>query len=154
MVKQCLALALLLVEISSLLAREPTSEEELHYFLALKSSRGDVFSQGKLDGVNYRGLLRGAVAYDSASLVGIFHYTATRQLMGEGAEDNCSILRALLEHWEDSRFAAVLRGQPLRVREAVIAMLDYGWRYPGWRPREFPITYQLAKHQKIVTSPP
>jgi hypothetical protein len=102
----------------------------------------------------YRKLLRGAVAYDGASLVGIFRYTATRQLMGAGAEDNCSILHALLEHWGDSRFAAVLRGQPLRVREAVIAMLDYGWRYPGWTPREFPITYQLAKHQKIVTSPP
>jgi hypothetical protein len=54
--------------------------------------------------------------------------------MGAGAEDNCSILHALLEHWGDSRFAAVLRGQPLRVREAVIAMLDYGWRYPGWTP--------------------
>jgi len=153
MVKRHLALVLSLVAIS-LLARERTSEEELHYFLALKSSRGDVFSQGKLDGVDYRKLLRGAVAYDSASLVGIFRYTVTRKLMGEGAEDNCSILRALLEHWGDSRFAAVLRNQPLRVREAVIAMLDYSWRYPGWRSHEFPMTYQLAKHQKIVASPP
>src|SRR5437667_1431746 len=84
--------------------RERTFEETLNYFLTVAAHRGDVFSQGKLDGVNYRKLLRGAVAYDSASLVGIFRYTATRQLIGEGAEDNCSILHALLEHWGDFRF--------------------------------------------------
>jgi hypothetical protein len=134
--------------------RERTSKETLNYFLTVPAHRGDVFSQGKLDGIDYRKLLRGAVAYGSASLVGIFRYTATRQLMGEGAEDNCSILHALLEHWGDSHFASVLRRQPRRVREAVIAELDYSWRYPGWRSHEFPMTYQLAKHEKIVTSPP
>jgi len=36
----------------------------------------------------------------------------------------------------------------------VVAELDYGWGYPDWKSHEFPITYQLAKHQKIATSPP
>jgi hypothetical protein len=148
------AAALIALAATNALARERTSEETLHYYLKRPASRGDVFSQGKLDGVDYRKLLRGAVAYDRRSLIGIFRYTANGRLMGEGAEDNCSILHALLEHWGDSRFASVLKAQPLRVREAVIAMLDYSWRYPGWRSHEFPITFQLAKHQKIVTSPP
>jgi hypothetical protein len=147
-------LALLLVACTSVWARERTAEEDLRYYLEARVSGGDVFTQGKLDGVDYRKLLRGAIAHDRASLVGIFRYTATRHLMGEGAETNCSILHDLLEHWGDSRFAAVLGGQPVRVREAVIAMLDYSWGYPGWRSHQFPITYRLAKHQKIVTSPP
>jgi hypothetical protein len=155
-----IAVALIAIVAAQASARERTSEETLDYFLTvdyfedLPPRGGDVFSQGKLDGVDYRKLLRGAVAYDRRSLVGIFRYTATRQLRVLGAEENCSILHALLEHWGDSRFASVLRAQPLRVREAVIAMLDHSWRYPGWRSHEFPNTFQLAKHQKIVTSPP
>ena len=135
-------------------ARERSAAETLRYYLAQPTSRGDVFSQGKLDGVDYRRLLRGAVAYDRASLVGIFQCTADGQLMGEGAETNCEILHALLERWGDSRFATVLSPQPPRVRKAVIAALDYSWTYPGWRSTEFPKTYRLAPHQKISTSPP
>ncbi|MGI8570292.1 MAG: hypothetical protein ACR2KT_15200 [Methylocella sp.] len=136
------------------LARERTAEEDLRYYLSALVSPGDVFSQGKLDGVDYRKLLRGAVAYDRHSLAGIFHYTANGRLTGEGAETNSILLHALLHHWGDARFAAVLRTESARVRKAVIAELDYGWGYPGWKSHEFPMTYRLAEHQKPVTSPP
>jgi len=107
-----------------------------------------------LDGVDYRKLLRGAVAYDRASLVGIFRYTANgRRLMGEGAETNCEILHALLEHWGDSRFAAVLSREPKRVRKMVVAEIEYTWTYPGWKPSKFPKTYRLSPHEKVPTSP-
>jgi len=135
-------------------ARDGTPEETLHYYVSIQPSRGDVFSQGKLDGVDYRTLLRGAVVYDSASLAEIFRYTATGHLIGAGAEDNSAILHALLHYWGDSRFSAVLRKQSAPVRRAVIAALDYSWRYPGWKSHEFPMTYRLAKHQKIAISPP
>ncbi len=147
-------LVLVLLPLAFTYADKRHAEGRLRYWLQQPDSRGGVFSQGKLDGVDYRRLLRGAVAYDHASLVGIFRYTATRRLMGEGAEDNCSILRALLEHWGDSRFAAVLARQPRRVRRMVIAEIDYSWTYPGWQSTEFPKTYRLATHQKISTSPP
>src|SRR6266480_478032 len=151
---RALIFAIAILPFASNYARERTSEESLRYWLSQPDSAGGVFSQGKLDGVDYRKLLRGAVAYDRASLVGIFRYTANGQLMGEGAETNCEILHALLEHWGDSRFVAVLSRQSKRVRRIVIAEIDYSWRYPGWQPTEFPKTYRLTTHEKIPTSPP
>src|SRR3954452_5487780 len=109
-------LALVLSACTSSRARERTGEEDLRYYLEAPVSGGDVFTQGKLDGVDYRKLLRGAIAYDSVSLAGIFRYTANGRLMGEGAETNCSILHDLLEHCGDSRFPAVLSREPKRVR--------------------------------------
>jgi hypothetical protein len=134
------ALALVLVPLTFTYADKRAAEERLRYWLRQPDSGGGVFSQGKLDGVDYRKLLRGAVAYDQASLVGIFRYTANGRLMGEAAETNCEILHTLLEHWGDSRFAAVLSREPKRVRRIVIAEIDYTWTYPGWQPTEFPKT--------------
>jgi hypothetical protein len=147
-----LSLALLTVTLAYAGKRE--SEDRLRWWLQQPESRGGVFAQGRLDGVDYRKLLRGAVAYDRDSLVGLFRYTTNGKLMGEGAETNCEILHLLLEHWGDSRFASVLAAQPRRVRKQVIAEISYAWTYPGWQPTEFPKTYQLAPHPKISTSSP
>ncbi|SRR6266498_2434960 len=147
-------LGLVFLPLAFTYAGKREAEEKLRYWLQQPDLRGGVFSQGKLDGVDYRKLLRGAVAYDRASLVGIFRYTANGQLMGEGAETNCEILHALLEHWGDSLFAAVLADEPNRVRRIVIAEIDYDWSYPGWKPTEFLKTYRLAPHEKIPVSPP
>ena len=145
-------LGLVLLPLTFACAGKREAEERLHYWLQQPDSRGGVFSQGKLDGVDYRKLLQGAVAYDRQSLARIFRYATDGKLMGEGAETNCEILHALLEHWGDSRFAAVLADQPVRVRRAVIADIDYSWSYPGWKPTEFPKTYRLATHKRIPTS--
>ena len=146
--------ALLFVPLALAYADKREAEARLKYWLEQPNQRGGVFSQGELDGVNYRKLLRGAVAYDRDSLVGLFRYTATGKLMGEGGETNSEILHCLLEHWGDARFAAVLSRQPKRVRTAVIADLDYSWTHPGWKPTEFPRTHRLAEHQKIHISEP
>ena|ERR1700680_1054379 len=147
-------LGLVFLPLAFTCAGKREAEAKLRYWLQQPDSRGGVFFQGKLDGVDYRKLLRGAVAYDRSSLVGIFRYTANGQLMGEGAETNCEILHALLEHWGDLRFAAALSRESKRVRKIVIAEIDYTWKYPGWQPTEFPRTYRLAPHEKSSTSPP
>jgi hypothetical protein len=130
------------------------AEAKLRWWLQQPESRGGFFAQGRLDGVDYRKLLRGAVAYDRQSLAGIFRYTVNGQLMGEGADTNCEILHLLLEHWGDSRFASVLAQQPQRARKKIIAEIEYDWSYPGWKPTEFPNTNRLAPHEKIPTSSP
>ena len=121
-------------------------EGELQTYHTSPSEGGSVFAQGTLDGVDYRKLLKGAVAKESRSLAGIFRYTANGKLMGEGAESNCDILRQLLRLWGDKAYARVLAAQSPKVRAAVIAALDYPWPHPGWKPRQFPLTYRLAKH--------
>lgn len=124
-----------------------SADARLRYWLQQPAERGSIFSQGKLDGIDYRNLLRAAMAYDANSLRDLFRYTANGKLMGEGAETNCEILYLLLQHWGDSRFAAVLSKEPRRVRVAVIAAIDYA--YPHWRPTESPKTYRLATHEKF-----
>lgn len=138
---------------SLLSAADHTPEHQLRDYLAAKTERGDVFAQGKIDGVDYRNLLRGALAKDAKSLKGIFSYTANGQLMGEGAESNCDILRQLLLFWGDTAYARVLATEPPNVRCAVISAIDYAWPYPGWPPQKFPITYGLSKHEVIHFEP-
>ena len=140
-----LPIALLIGGCASFAERSP--DRQLRDYLAAPSESGNVFAQGTLDGVDYRKLLRGAVARDAQSLAGIFRYTANGQLMGEGAEANCDILFQLLRVWGDSAYASVLAAEPRKVRKAVIDALDYSWPYPGWRPTEYPITYRLAHHE-------
>ena len=119
--------------------------EWLKYWL--RAGSDTVFGQGKLDGVDYRKLLRGAVAMDAKSLSGIFRYTANGQLMGAGADDNCDILHQLLIWWGDRKFANVLSGESLKVRSAVFSAIGYAWGFPGWKPNQFPLTYALGAHR-------
>ena len=116
--------------------------ERLKYWLTAGSDT--VFGQGKLDGVDYRRLLRAAVAMDAKSLSGIFQYTANGQLMGAGADDNCDILHQLLIWRGDRRFAKVLSGESLKVRSAVFNAIAYAWGFPGWNSNQFPLTYALG----------
>ena len=140
-------LAIVYLSVTFACADTKEAEKRLRYWLQQPDERGGVFSQGKLDGVDYRKLLQGAVAYDRASLRDLFRYTANGKLMGEGADTNCEILHHLLEIWGDSRFATVLSQEPARVRVAVIAAVDYD--YPHWRPTAYPKTYRLATHEKF-----
>ncbi len=140
-----IVLVLFLTAVNAI-AGELTPLQRLQSYLDSPSERGSVFAQSKLDGVDYRNLLRGAVAKDSASLTGIFRYTANGKLLGEGAESNCDILYQLLHLWGDASFARVLAVEPPKVQSVVISALDYAWPHPGWQSREFSATYRLAKH--------
>src|SRR5207247_8597428 len=55
-------------------------QETLHYFLNLSEQRGNIFYQAKLDGVDYRALLKGAMAKDEKSLTALFKYTVKGSL--------------------------------------------------------------------------
>lgn len=145
--KEFVKIALLILAILSASCGTPSqrSKRRLQYYLAMPSERGSVFAQGTLDGVNYRRLLRGAIAKDPASLRGLFRYTAHGQIMGEGATDNDEILWHLLHTWGDAAFARVLAAEPLEVRTAVVSAINDAWPHPGWQPAEFPATYRLGK---------
>lgn len=145
-IMRTILLVLVLAVVSTAIAGERTAELQLKEYLTDESYTGSVFAQGKLDGIDYRKLLRGAIRRDSASLAGIFRYTANGKLMGEGAESNCDILRQLLRFWGDRAFARVLAAESLKVRIAVIAAIDYAWPHPGWQPTDFPLTFRLARH--------
>lgn len=140
-------IVLTLIQVSVAFANNLDAEKRLRWELQQPDSRGNVFAQGKLDGVDYRNLLRGALVYDRSALAGLFHYTTFGKLMGEGAETNCEVLRLLLDYWGDNRFASVLSRQPERVRTQVIAEIGYGWPHPGWQPSQFPKTYRLGPHK-------
>src|SRR4051794_7743044 len=95
-------LAVALLPLAFAHADQRKAEERLQWWLQQPDSRGGVYAQGKLDSVDYRKLLRGAVAYDRAALSRLFRYTADGDLMGEGADTNCEIMHGLLEHWGDA----------------------------------------------------
>lgn len=124
-----------------------SAHKQLQEYLNTPSEPGDVFTQAKLDQVEYRILLAGAISRQADSLAALFRYTANGNLMGEGAETNCDILRQLLILWGDRQYAEVLRKQPLKIRIAVISALDYAWPHPGWEASNYPETYQLAPHE-------
>jgi hypothetical protein len=118
---------------------------QLRYYLNMPAEPGDFFTQGTLDGVNYRRLLRGAMAKDSQSLRGLFRYTATGQLWGEGGESNDDVLLQLLKLWGDAPYARVVAGESPNVRTSVVAALDNTWDR-SWLAMKFPVTYHVAPH--------
>ena len=123
--------------------------QRLQEYLAYPDSRGSVFAQGTMDGVDYRKLLRGAIHKDRTSLVRLFQYTAHGQLMGEGYDSNADILRQLLRLWGDGAYSKVLAAQAPDVRSSVIGSLDYVWP-GGWQSTSYPKTFKLAEHDKSV----
>src|SRR5439155_9724065 len=94
-----------------------------------------------------------AIATDAAGLTALCRFTVSDGFVGAAAESHCSIILGLLQRWGDSRFARVLRAQPLRVRKAVVAAIDYSFPYPGWKPTQFPLTYALAPHEHAPPRP-
>lgn len=128
-------------------ARTRSVEQQLREDLAGKEAPGSLFYQARLDRVDYRKLLRGAIAKDDDALARLFRYTSTGNLMGEGAEEHCGILRKLLLFRGDREFARVLAKEPPKVRDVVVSWIGYAWPHPGWRPNEFPRTYRLGKHE-------
>jgi hypothetical protein len=125
--------------------RDP--EETLHYFANLSEERGNVFYQAKLDGVDYRALLTGALAKDEKSLMALFKYTVKGNLMGEGADTHEAILQALLYYYGDREYSKVLGHLSQSIRRQVIANLDERFGLESYSKR-FPRTYALAPHKK------
>jgi len=120
----------------------------------IRSHAGDAIGTAKLTHFDYRHHLDGALRKQTDSLHRLFLFTMSESFIGAGADDHCGILHDLLQFWGDHSFAVALRRESAPTRKAVIAALDYSWRYPGWQRSEYPQTYRLARHEKISTSPP
>jgi hypothetical protein len=106
-------------------------------------------SAGKFVGIDYAHSLELAIRADPAGLAELFRFTETEGFVGAAAENHCGILIGLLRRWGDGRFAAVLRSQSLRIRQAVIDAIEYASSYPGWKPNQFPQTYSSAPHENV-----
>ena len=126
---------------------DQASSDTLHYFLNLKEERGNIFYQAKLDNVDYRVLLKGAIAKDEKSLNALFRYTAEGNLMGEGAETHGAILQALLYVYGDKTYAKVLSRLSHSIRNQAIAYLDERFGLECYW-KQFPRTYALASHER------
>ena len=78
----------------------------------------------------------------------LFRFTISEAFVGAGADQHCEVLQDLLRLWSDSSYARELSKETPKIREAVIAALDYHCD-PDWNSRKFPATYTLAKHEEI-----
>ena len=120
-------------------------EKSLRIHLSAKEYGGSLLHQAKLDGVNYRKHLRGAIAEDDDSLSALFRYTHNGHLMGEGAEEHAEILLKLLRFWGDREFSRVLARESQKVRKFVVSYMDSSWP-EGWKATQYPKTYRLGPH--------
>ncbi len=90
--------------------------------------RGSVFSQARLDGIDYRPILKRAIAFEEAALRSLL----AMRFMGEGADTHSTNLLLLMMLWGDERFSKVVAGQPEAIRGIVVGFIDYSWADPDW----------------------
>jgi len=112
----------------------------------MEEYRGSIFAQAKLDGIDYRPILKRAVNLDKTALVSLF----TMKFMGEGGDTHCANLRDLMHLWGDAKFAEVLVSQPKEVRALVVSSIDYTCADSDWIP--YPRT--LAASPESITKRP
>ncbi len=98
----------------------------------------------KFDGYDYRKGLAEAFR-TRAGLSRFFAYTGRSSIMGAGGDAQACTLHALLMHWGDARYAAVLSKQAPDVRARVVGLLDYAG-IQRFEPR-YPKTHALAVHE-------
>ena len=132
MMPKCLAIAALLLTSQAVAQSRPSPSDPRKYWL--NETRGQV------DGVNYDSLLDRSMQRDSGALSQLFEL---KGLDGAGADGHSQVLWALLWHWGDRRFAAILRHEPDSVRTKVTCDLDYAAdaNYSGKFPQTFAVTH-------------
>jgi hypothetical protein len=129
-------------------SRDENARETLQYYLSIKDERGNVFYQSRLDGINYKKLLRAAMNQDTESLEALFEYSSNKNLMGEGAEDHVAILRALLCYLGDDLYSTALRNVSRKSRKQVIGYLDEGFGKEDYS-KKYPKTYAVCAHHRL-----
>lgn len=133
----------LLASISKLALAELTPFQEaakrkLEATSQMEEYRGSVYAQAKIDGIDYRSVIKKATSHDRKALESLFALRFT----GEGAETHCSILLDLMRFWGDAKFAEALATQTKEIRDLVIGSIDYSWADPEWP--SFPLTLALS----------
>jgi len=90
--------------------------------------RGGIYAQAKLDGIDYRPILKRAINLDEKALGSLL----SMRFIGEGAETHCENLLQLMRLWGDDRFSKVVAQQPAKIRALVVGSIDYAWADPEW----------------------
>jgi hypothetical protein len=129
-----LLVALLLTVVScSLASSEPTpsqidAKRSLEENAKMEEYAGSIYAQAKIDGIDYRPILRSAIDLDQKSLISLF----AMKFMGEGGETHCEILKDLMRLWGDEQFSKVVATQPADIRDLVVSNIDYAWADQEW----------------------
>lgn len=145
--KSAFATLMLTVTAFHIYGKEESAKDTIEGVLNMKEERGNVLAQGRLDGVDYRKLLREASSKHTQSLVKLFEYTGNRSLMGEGAIENGEILKALLLYLGDDFYSTALKMSSAEAKRQVISVLDEEFGFHGYSKR-CPKTYALASHER------
>lgn len=107
---------------------------------------GSIFTQAKVDGIDYRPILKRAINLDKEALVSLF----PMKFAGEGGETHCSNLKALMVLWGDAQFAEVLGSQSVGVRDLVVRAIKHSWADPDWA--SYPKTIATASPEQQSTT--
>ncbi|HEV7403383.1 MAG TPA: hypothetical protein VGO11_10665 [Chthoniobacteraceae bacterium] len=123
---------------------EESPRETLERFLREPAQRGSIFTQAKLDGLDYRPVLRKAVAGQERALVELFEFGVKGRFMGEASISHETILRALLDHLGDDLFSKALAKAGEPARWSVRWRLDESFGKAGYATLH-PKTFKLAQ---------
>jgi hypothetical protein len=138
----CAFLACLLV--AGLALGAESARQTLEEYLRSPERLGNVFAQARLDGLNYRPVLRKAVAGHERALVEFLEFGVKSRFMGEGSIDHGTILQALLEHLGDDLFSKALAQAGGPARWDVRWRLDDRFGKAGYATR-YPKTFKLTR---------
>ncbi len=130
--KITLSIILSIVGCASAAELDPTQLEAkraLETTVKMEEYGGSIFTQARLDKIDYRPILRRAIDHDEKALASLF----TMRFMGEGGETHCANLLQLMKLWGDDEFSKTLARQPAEIRDLVIGSIDYAWADPEWR---------------------
>lgn len=94
----------------------------------MEEYHGSIFTQAKLDGIDYRSVLQSAIKLNEKALISLF----AMKFMGEGGETHCANLKNLLKLCGDDQFSKVVAKQPAEIRDLVVGSIDYAWADPKW----------------------
>ena len=131
-------MAVLLLGCSNLSPSQLQAKRKLEKHAAEKAYPGGIYRQARLDGIDYRPVLKRAIDMDEAALIELFGMS----FIGEGGETHCENLWLLLRLWGDEHFGGVLAKQPKNISGRVVEMITHAWGHPDWNL--YPKTYNAS----------
>ena len=125
-------------DIAKKAAAREAAKKKLEEAVGMDEAKGSVYAQAKLDGIDYRPILRKAIALDKESVESLF----AMSFMGEGGESHAANLLHLMQLSGDDWFSEILSGQDGEIRGLVVGSIKHAWADPEWDL--FPKTLQIS----------
>ena len=119
-------------------ASQVAAKAALEESVRREEDRGSIYAQARIDGIDYRTILRKAIDLDEDAIKTLF----SMRFMGEGGESHCANLLLLMKLWGDDHFAKTLAGRSERIRDLVVGSIDYAWANPEWN--KYPRTLETS----------